>query len=409
MDEDVLEIGTRRARPWWRAGAVLLLAGGLVAFLLTRGSGTGRLAAPHSGPAAPPRSASAPAAATGRLPPWPQREGVCGNTAFLPAVRADPLTTHTGLRLLVGDRLQLLDVDSHRLTQLSGLPAGEYVVATAQAGERQYALLSPCAGSGDTRTSVVRIADGSATVLARGHYNDLIGGGSHVWAMSYPDSADGQILLDPLDGTGSIRLPTGVAPAAGTGRLIVATSPSAESSYTLATFDPATSTVRTRIGVATAHAVGAGVVLWRGADCGPCPLQVFDLATGARSQVPGAVGTRLQVGSAVVSPDHRYAVMLRERARPGPYAMAHPGNPNELVTVDLVTGTIRAVPDLVLWSKAWPGLAFSADGNWLLCALDEGTGVRVLLWRPGLDRPLAAAPYVAGATAVAPRLTVLSP
>lgn len=410
MDDDVLDIGPRRSRPWLRLLAVLAVVGAVVAFLLTRGGGgADHASAPTSTkPAVTPSvplPASQHALSVANLPPWPERDGACGNSAFLPIYTAAPLTERTGLRVLVGDRLHVLDVDTHSVTAVGGLPSDRYVVRVARAGGATYALLMPCTGALGTRTSVVRLrADGSAVVIASGRYSDLLGGGDHVWAVTYPDTSDGPIVLDPLDGTRPVRLPPGVAPIAGSGTMIAASSPIDDTSMELALFDPATSTVRTRIGAATAFGVSAGVVLWRGADCGPCALHLFDLATGARSQVPGTVGTRLLLWPAVISPDHRYAAMLRERDTPGQYEMGHPGNPNEVVVMDLTTGRVLPVPHLVLWAKANPGLTFSPDDRWLAIALDEGSGVRVLLWRPGLSASRELPGAVPGKVAFSPPL-----
>jgi hypothetical protein len=82
--------------------------------------------------------------------------------------------------------------------------------------------------------------------------------------------------------------------------------------------------------------------------------------------------------------------------------MGHPGNPNEIVTVDLVSGAVHPVPGVLLWPKSAPGLAFSADSRWLVIALDEGTGVRLLLWRPGLGRPQESAARIPGRVAYSP-------
>jgi len=55
---------------------------------------------------------------------------------------------------------------------------------------------------------------------------------------------------------------------------------------------------------------------------------------------------------------------------------------------DLRTGTLSLVPGVELAPKAAVGLVFSRDGRWLLITLNEGRSARLLVWRPGLDRPM---------------------
>jgi hypothetical protein len=149
--------------------------------------------------------------------------------------------------------------------------------------------------------------------------------------------------------------------------------------------DPRTGKVRLELGPSDGATVGAGLVVWNDARCGACRLHTFDLATGRRD-VLASVGGRLpSVWGAVIAPDGHTLAVARESDRPAPYDMQHPGNPKEIVTVDLHTGAVTVVPGLQLWSKSMPGLAFTPDSRWLLISIDEGTSTRLLLWRPGLS------------------------
>jgi len=86
--------------------------------------------------------------------------------------------------------------------------------------------------------------------------------------------------------------------------------------------------------------------------------------------------------------------------------MGHPGNPNEVVTVDLTTGHSTVIPGLQIWSKAFPGMTYSDDSHWLVMSFDGGSEVRLLLWHPGLARPLEPSVQVRGRVAFAPFLAV---
>jgi hypothetical protein len=98
----------------------------------------------------------------------------------------------------------------------------------------------------------------------------------------------------------------------------------------------------------------------------------------------------------------------RQSPRPGPYETDHPGNPNEIAVLNLRTGALRTVGGVLLWSKAAPGLGFSADGRWLTIVLDEGTGTRLLVWRPGWAAARDTLVQLPGSTAYGVSVTALS-
>ncbi|MEO8889611.1 MAG: hypothetical protein ABI429_10040, partial [Jatrophihabitantaceae bacterium] len=109
--------------------------------------------------------------------------------------------------------------------------------------------------------------------------------------------------------------------------------------------------------------------------------------------------------SAVLSPDRRTLAYVRQRSTPAQYEMGHPGNPNEVVSVDLASGRTTVVPGLEIWSKSSPGLDYSPDSTWLVISLDAGTRVDLLLWHPGLARPLQPSVQVTGDVAFEPTVT----
>ncbi len=98
---------------------------------------------------------------------------------------------------------------------------------------------------------------------------------------------------------------------------------------------------------------------------------------------------RRVASSAVVSRDGRYVAFQLSRAKPDPqYDLGHPGTPSDLAVLDFFTSTLHVVFGVELAPKSLAGLTFSRNGRWLIIALNEDRATRLLLWRPGLDRPL---------------------
>jgi hypothetical protein len=416
-DEDVLEVGRPRRRnsALIRVLAVLAVAGLVAGYFLTRGDHHGAPTAAGSTSAATTGPASSAAVVpTGSppsqlaLPPWPQADGACGNTAFLPLVTAAPLRQRTGLRLVVGDRLSAVDVDAGTVRPPRGLPAGSYATSVATAAGRTYALLVTCGATFGDRATVVRIGGaGVVHTVAHGRYGALLGGGAHIWAVAWP--GDGSTaVLDPLDGGRTVRLPHNFAPVAAHGELIVGETPdiatAGGSTQVVQLFDPSTGRTMRALGRASSIGVGAGMVIWAGTNCGRCPVVSYDLATRTRTLLPFTVPGGLQLWSAVISPDRRFAALIRERSEPSQYNSDHPGNPNEVVLLDLRTGDVHPVPGLVLWTKSFPGMAFAPNSRWLVLALDEGSGLQLLVWHPGLPAPLASPTRVRGPVALSPSI-----
>jgi hypothetical protein len=78
-----------------------------------------------------------------------------------------------------------------------------------------------------------------------------------------------------------------------------------------------------------------------------------------------------------------------------------------VVIMHLDSGQVHVVPNVEVPAKSVPGLAFSADGSWLVIALNAGTATRLLAWQPGLEQPYESAP-VAGPLAGTPSVVTLS-
>jgi hypothetical protein len=320
-------------------------------------------------------------------PPWPQVASGCGGSTFVPVVDAEPLRAPTGLHVLVGPRLYRVDVDAGRAKVPAGLPAGAFAGSVVDTGAGTYASLNSCDENGyDSPATVVRLpAGGPAQVVGTGPYGQLLAGGAHPWGVIWQGGATGRITLDPLDGGPRLRLPRYFNPLAGSGTLVVGLqySGNPDRAGVLEVLDPGSGAVRVRLGRASSVAVGSGLVVWAAAGCSRCAVHTYALATGARARLPRTLSIGVGLWGGAVSPDGRQVAFTRQSPRPGPYATDHPGNPNEVAVLNLRTGRVQSVGGLLLWSKAAPGLGFSPDGKWLTILLDEGTGTRLLVWRPG--------------------------
>jgi hypothetical protein len=395
-DEELLELGPRQRFPTRaRVIALVLAAGGLVSYLVSQGGDSPPNAGAHSpvpsASASPPPSplSSGPVRMTS-LPPWPRRAGACGRTSYLPVVSARPLDRSTGVRVLVSDRLVLVDADTGLTHRLAGLPRGRFASDIATAADGTYALLHSCDGS-DEVAQVVRIGgDGAVHPIAHGEFSYLLSGGRHPWGVVFDESSERE-WLDPLDGSPGQVFPSRFAPIGAFRDSVVGTitqSPTdPNTAYSIVLLNPRTGRVEGTLGTAGWVSYAQGRVVFTEAGCRHCLLHVRDLATG-RERVTRHPLPALSIGwGLVMSPDGRSIALVRPGSRPAPYDMEHPGRPNEIITVDLRSGAVHPVPGVVLWSKSAPGLAFSDDSRWLVIALDEGSGVRLLLWRPGLAKP----------------------
>jgi len=413
-EEEVLDLGPRRRPGALRFLVVLGLVAAVGGYLVVRDQDDDP-ASLHTAPTralstAPPTIVPPPDLTADR-PPWPRRAGACGGTSFLPLVSSRPLSGRTGIRAVVGDRLATVDVDTGAVHAAAGLPPGRYASEVASTAQGTYALLRPCGAQlVGAEARLVRLdRHGAVRAIARGPYDYLLSGGNHPWAVVSTESAD-RAWLDPLDGSRRRLLPAGFAPVGAQADVIVGTvsRPGTEPdpSFVIGVYDPRGGEIRLLAGPATSVALSHGLLLWTGLGCtSACRLHVHDLATGRDTTTRRPVHGIASAWAAAVSANGRTAALVRPRSKPAKYDMEHPGNPNEIVTVDLVSGRSRPVPDLAMWSKSSPGLAFSADSRWLLISLDEGSGVRLLLWKPGLAQPLESPARLTARVAYSPTIT----
>jgi hypothetical protein len=350
---------------------------------------------------------------SGNVQPWPTAPAACGGDTDLAIVSSTPVGSKTGVRLMVGgSALRTVDFDSGRSTILTGLylRSDEFVIPATT----NLAVLTNCTSNAGWR--VVRVdAAGHATAgePLTGADTYLIVQGANAWSVSVPDDPAGSALLTPVGGGATVRLPAGFSPAAIVGSLLVGNllgAPGADSrDVPLVLVDAATGQIRQQLGMGAFLAAGKDLVLWTvGCRVGsgqPCQLNTSYPGAGVTRGYQLARPTGFAAG--VVSPDGQEVAFLMERSGQDPrYDQGHPIPPQDVVIMHLDGGQMYVVPDVEVPAKSVPGLAFSADGNWLVIALNAGDFTRLLAWQPRLEQPYESAP-VAGAGAGAPSIVAL--
>ncbi|HEV2888359.1 MAG TPA: hypothetical protein VGX49_15715 [Jatrophihabitans sp.] len=382
----------RRTR-WAAAVLACLAAGGVMVTAVTSEHAAVRTATP-AGPVPVPTLMS-----SGK--PWPTAPSACGAMRYLPIVTADPLRTPTGIRVQVGGQsVHTVDLDAGSSVPAPGLSLSslQFVTQLVPGKDASYALVQPCEST-DT-SSVLKITrDSSGLVLASTHIDALLADGrGAVWAAEVADIAtDEPIILDQVGGPGVVRLPAGLIPVAVYGhRLIGLTSAADErhsaSSGTLVSYDLTSRRLGPRIGRASSLTAGAGLLLWIDEPCSAtaaCVLHRYDLATGMTSARAYGLPVETSIARGVLSPDRTELAFPLERIYEGPRIDTEGfGPPFDVAVLHLDTGVLDTVGGLKLPPTELPGLSFSARGNWLVIALNEGRYAELLLWRPGLPRAL---------------------
>jgi hypothetical protein len=385
-----------------RVGALLLAAFLVGALLAVREW-------PRSVPTRPP--VAVPSTALATRSPWPTAPGACNNGVDLPIVSSTVPAESTGIKLLLGGpRLRTVDFDSGHATVMSqvNLRPGEFVIELAAASQT-YAVTGVCATG---RSRLFRIGgDGTASVVTQpGPMEEVLADGTHAWGVSFPTPHDARGYLVPLDGGRRVRLPASFYPSMSVGGLLIGilppeTGPALPASLLLV--DATTGDVRANLGKGRPIAAGSGLVLWtEGCDLvkdKPCTLHSRSIRTGTTAiyRLPRPAVT------AVVSPDGRLLALTLERAtRDARFGEDQSFPPSAVAILHLDTGQLEIVPGIEAPPNMSPALAFSADGRWLVIALDAGVKSRLLAWRSGLDHPYESTP-ISGLVWGAPPILVL--
>jgi hypothetical protein len=411
-DEDELLQPGRSPLPRRIRLAALLLAGlaiaALIAIRVWPRSTHPSVAVPPATTAIP-SATSLPTPETTKTPPeWPTAPGACNSDAELSIVSSRPSSERTGIRaLLGGNRLRTVDFDSGRVTTMSQvrLRPEEFVTGLI-ASKQTYAFTSVCM-TGQSR--LLRIdADGSAsTVTLPDSMAAVLADDAHRWAVAGPENPNASAYLIPLDGGRRVRLPPGFFPDAITRGVLVGNVATAEpTTGSLLLVDATTGRVRANLGKRSPIAAGSGLVLWtqgcEGDRDEPCTLYrrfvTGGLAASYRLPRPAFDG--------VISPDGRLIALTLERPARDTRFEGHPIPPSDIAVLHLDTGRLEIVPGIEVPAKIFPGRAFSADGRWLVIALDAGPKTRLLAWRAGLAKPYESK-MIAGPTLEPPPILVL--
>jgi hypothetical protein len=399
LPERLSRLAQDRRTRWAAATVAGLAAGGLIAVAVT-----GEHAAVRAGTKAgqPPVPVPVPTLMASGLP-WPTAAAACGAVDYQPILTADPLRFRTGVRLQVGGQsVHTVDVDARSVTSTPGLSLSALRFVTqlvpGNAGS-SYALVQPCEST-DT-SSVLQVGrDSSHLVLASDRHIDSLFSDGHggVWAAEVADiPTDGPITMVQLPGPGVVPLPAGLTPVAVSGHQLIgltatATERRSPSSGTLVSYDLAGRRLGRTIGRASSVTAGAGLLLWTEAQCTlttACALHRYDLATGVQSVRDYVLPVETSLVGGVLSPDRTRLAFPLAQIYEGPRTDATGfGPPFDVVVLHLDTGALDRVGGLTLPPTELPGLTFSARGDWLVIALNEGRSTELVLWRPGLPRPL---------------------
>ena len=382
------------------AAAVAVAAA--VAFAVTRpdpatppDSGAG----PTTSPAVSATTSAPPDLVPADLRPWPTAAGACGNEAYLPLLAVRPLRVRTGLTVLLGGAgLRLVDVDTGATRPVvppGGAGGGQVVELAGPTEGPAAAVRVTCRDMMSPAGTVLTIDPTGLTVetaVAR-RVDALVAGPDAAWAFRYPTEPSGRrIVLRPVDGGDPMRLPAGFDVTAATrqdfvGSVVrVGTAP-ADGETEVAAVSREDPAALRRLGRGYVMAAAGGTVLT--GRCQPnetCELSWIEAGDSRAFPLPAG---RFITSRVVLDEDGRYAAFQLARPAPDPrFDPGHPGGPSDLAVLDLRTRRLSVVPGIELAPKASVGVAFSRDGRWLLIALNEGRRARLLVWRPGMDRPM---------------------
>jgi hypothetical protein len=397
---DTLEQGPRRPVPRWAAPVVTVLVVLAAAYAVTKADGGFSGSADPAGGQSAPSATESETASPEPLPnakPWPTADGACSNTVNLPLTKVEPLTEPTGLRVLVGgDGLRVVDVDTGRTRRLPGAGQDDdkQVTSLSANGNGVSALRVDCGGNQLFSTGVVFAVDpqSSARRLDVMRVDAVLNGPDTSWGYNYAIDPGDPVVLRPVDGGDPLTMPIGFIPDAATrtdfvGSLNTQASDTFQQPPVLAAMSRSTGQIR-RLTRGYLVAVSDAALVTRSScdENQQCVLTRTspDKSTRRyplpRGRVPSSMG-HLSAGGQHV------AFMLTRREADPRYVLGHPGAPSDIAVLDLTTGALEIVPGVMVAPKSAVGLDYSADGRWLLIALNEGGRARLLVWRSGLARP----------------------
>ena len=418
-----------RAPHWSRVGlAVAAVAVFAVGVVLGRGSVTvtdGFALTPESAPLTSATPSMAPPATT-RLtvtesvtvsdpgtttfglgePVWPGITGACGMRITKPFVDSfGPPPRPIDLTVIAGGSPATADLGTGEIgPALLVPPDGAFVSQIAATGEGVVAVLQSCDGRGGQQ--VVRAGlDGSLTDIPlpeSATWANLIAGGDRLWVSMRPSGYAGSEPIDLVaadDPEVTVEVPVEWVPIAGYREAIVAQHeiggrPLGE----FALIDIATGTFSAVVqidfdGAEAVNAVAQGDYLiaapWNCPET--CSLVRYHLATGDLNRVHLAIERLLASGTTAISPDGStaaVAIYLQEMP-PGsstlPPGWTADGNqvfdgPARVGMVSLANGVITPLHGLTIGPGQAPALAFTPDGDYLVVAVSEGQGTKIVVY-----------------------------
>ncbi len=313
---------------------------------------------------------------------------------------ASALNELTGVQVWTGGQLlRIVDLDTGAVTAARGVSMlpDEYIDELATVGADTFALSARCDFT--LKRRVIRTgADGRSVVIPISRQLDgLIADSDKAWGVDYPETGVGPTVMVALDGSGVVAVPVGIEPTAvfentlvGLRSPVGGTSPEHPGHVVL--FDLATRKLRADLGPGSSLTVGAGAILWIEDRCpgyAPCQIHRFDLTTGKFSLRNCLLPRDAVLSGGVVSQDGRLLGLDLQRRNPDPrFDSGSPGPPSDVAILHLDTGALDVVPGIELAPKSSAAITFSADSRWVVIALNEGEHGRVLVWRPGLAKPM---------------------
>ena len=299
-----------------------------------------------------------------------------------PPLGGAPLSGHSGLRLLVADDLPfLLDVDSGRVTPITGLKVRDHPILSVLAvGKDAVVWLDRRARArGVPRAEIYVVHRGAAraTRLATAWEVAPSADGRAVWLKNFTDAR--HCTLRELELDGRIRRRTRSVPCstrlvnAGAGALLVQGS---------SALDPRTG--RTLLRSGGIHAMADRFVLTSGSRGG---LALTDLGTGERWRLgwPSQVGGPTSQGGidqAAVDPNSkRIAVSFSDPAWQGGGTQV-----TDVWLLDPSSRRFQHLPDMpAAVSLKFTSMSWTSDGRLVMLAQAARRDV-VAVWRPGQNR-----------------------